>query len=224
MWLCLCWDTSENASRSRQRRYFCTAVKTPLASQANAVSLFRAQATEVLRLQQAAPRNRGKDRGVFPLRLQTSFGCSRKRGTPQEQTVQPSLGPTQPELSLIPSPRASIHHPKPASLCRKLDRFSRGKRRQELLPRARLLQPALGATAALPLRFGKLHNPYGSSFTCKLHAQPSPPSDWRLPPPGMGSHHPGGTSALTSLSTPTEIPRVPLELPQREKERPSIPL
>lgn len=101
-WLCLCCDTSENASRSRQRRYFCTAVKPPLASQANAVSLFRAQATEVLRLQQAAPRNRGKDRGVFPLRLQTSFGCSRKRGICRsKQSSLPGDPPSQSSASSL---------------------------------------------------------------------------------------------------------------------------
>lgn len=51
--------------------FFCTAIKTSLASQANAVSLFRAQADEVLRLQQTAPRKRGEDGDIFSLKLQT---------------------------------------------------------------------------------------------------------------------------------------------------------
>lgn len=50
---------------------FCVVIKTSLASQANAVPLFRAQAAKVLRLQQAAPRNRGADRDIFFLKLQT---------------------------------------------------------------------------------------------------------------------------------------------------------
>lgn len=50
---------------------FWTAIKTPLASQANAVSLLRAQAAKVLRLQQTAPGESGEDGDIFSLKLQT---------------------------------------------------------------------------------------------------------------------------------------------------------
>lgn len=46
------------------------AIKTSLASQANAAPLFRAQAAEALRLQQTAPRKKG-DGDIFSFKLQT---------------------------------------------------------------------------------------------------------------------------------------------------------
>lgn len=54
---------------------FCTI---SLASQANAVSFFRAQAAQVLRLPQTALRKTREEGDIFSLKQQTSFGCSMK--------------------------------------------------------------------------------------------------------------------------------------------------
>lgn len=190
---------------------FCMAVKTSGASQANAVSLFRAQAAEVFRLQHTAPRERGEDGDIFPLKLQTRSSCSRKQGMKQgsSRTVQLSLGPTQPERNLVHS--ALGQHLPPLHLHRsaaKLHQFTRWKQRQELLPSAEHKpRRSLHLYAALHSRFGKLHNLCGSFFTCKLRCSAqqrcklSSPFNWGLPPPGTRSQNPGGISARRPLNT-----------------------
>jgi len=104
----------------------------------------------------------------------------------------------------------------------KLGQLTLWKQRQELLPSAeRKARCNLCLYTALHLRFGKLHDPDSSLFTCRWL---SLSCSWGLPAPGTHTQNPGGISARRDLSTPTEITWFPPALPQTKKERPNIAL
>jgi len=71
--VCLCYVIPVKIpAEVNSESIFCMAIRTSLASQANAASLFRAEAAEAFTLQQTAPRKKGEDGGIFSLKLNSA--------------------------------------------------------------------------------------------------------------------------------------------------------
>lgn len=142
------------------------------------------------------------------------------------QTVQLSLGLTQPEHNLIHSPWASIYHPYICVVLQQSWISSCAGSKGRSCSHQQSAKPAATCACAQHYIYGLESSVtfMARSLPANRIAQLSPSCNWGLPPPGTCSQNPGGISARSDLSTPTEITWLPLALPQTEKERPNIAL
>lgn len=142
------------------------------------------------------------------------------------QTVRLSLGLTRPEHNLIHSPSASIYHPYLCVVvqwsCISSCTGSKGRS----CSHQQSAKPAETCACTQHYIYGLESSIIfmAHSLPANCIAQLSLSFNWGLPSPGTCSQNPGGISAHSDLSTPTEITWFPLALPQMQKakHRPAI--